>query len=443
MGEKDLMRQENQPTSMRTFLIIWSGQTVSIIGSRMTSFAVKIWAWELTEQATALALVAFFTEVPSLFITPLAGMIVDRWNRKFLIIVGDMVAGLSTIAILLLYLTNNLQIWHLYTTSMLNGAFGQIQWLSYSASVSMLVPKPQYSRASSLDFLASYGSRIMALALAGSLYYVIGFSGILFIDLMTFALAVTTVLLVHIPQPPLNETEPQRQANIRQKLFFGFRYIFARPSLMAVLAAMSLFQFAHDLGNAVYSPMILARSDNDAGVLASTSIAAGVGGAVGATLMSTWGDPKRRIHGVLLGMVGAGLSKTVFGLSQSPLIWLPTQFCSSFNFPFLGSCYQVIWLSKVRPDVQGRVFAARSMSVMVTSPIGYLLGGSLADYVFEPAMKPGGSLSPVFGGIFGTSSGAGMALLYVITSICLLLVGLGGYAFRTLRDVEELVPDHA
>lgn len=436
------MKPENQHTSISTFLIIWSGQTASLIGSYMTSFAVTLWAWELTGQATALALVYFFTEVAKVLINPLAGIIVDRWNRKLLLVFGDTAAGLSTIAILLLYLTDNLLLWHLYATGAVNGAFGHLQELSYSTSLSMLVPKHQYSRVSSLNFFASYGSSIIAPALAGTLYYVIDLSGILLIDIMTFAIAVTTMLVVQIPQSPRTQTEPHSQANIRQELFFGFRYIFARPSLIAVMVVMSLFLLAHDLGAAVYSPMLLARSDNDAGVLASVSMAGGVGGVLGALVMSTWGGPKRRTHGMLMGMVGAGLSKSVFGLGQSLLIWVPAQFCSSFNFPLLGSCSQAIWLSKVRPDLQGRVFAACSMSVMVTSPIGYLLGGVLADYVFEPAMMPGGSLAPIFGGIFGTGTGAGMALLYVFFAICMLLVGIGGYAFRSLRHVEEIVPDH-
>lgn len=436
------MRITKQLARMRTFLIIWSGQTASLVGSYMTTFALTLWAWELTGQATALALVYFFNRLANVLISPLAGMIVDRWNRKLLLVASDAVAGLSTLIILLLYLTNNLQIWHIYVTSTINGAFSSIQWLAYSASVSLLVPKEQYGRVSSLDFLARYGADIIAPALAASFYYVIGLSGLLCIDVMTFAIAVTTLLLVPIPQPPLTPTEPQPRKNIRQELFFGFHYILAHPSLIALVVVMSLFQLAHDFGAAVYSPMILARSDNNASALASVSMAAGVGGVFGALIMSTWGGPKRRIHAVLMSMVGAGLSKTVFGLGQNLSIWVPAQFCSSFNFPFLGSCSQAIWLSKVRTDWQGRVFAASSMSVMVTSPIGYLLGGPLADYVFEPAMKPGGNLAPVFGGIFGTGAGAGMALLYVFCAICMLLIGLAGYAFPALRNVEKVMPDH-
>ena len=427
---------------MRTFIIVWIGQLVSSIGSKMTSFAVTIWVWELTGQATALTLVGFFGLVPSILTAPLAGIFVDRWNRKRLMIIGDTVAVGTTFIILLLYLANDLQTWHLYVIGAINGAFEQLQALSYSASISMIVPKSQYTRASSLGFLSGRVSQILAPALAGFLYYAISFLGIILIDILTFLVAIGTVLFVRIPQPLITEAETLSFANIRQQLKFGLDYIKARPSLLALLTSTSLFWLPHDLGNSLYSPMILARTGSNAVVLGSLAAAAGVGGVTGALLTSIWGGPKRRIHGILLGMVGASLSKAVFGLGRTPLIWIPAQFCSSFHFPVMGSSRQAIWLSKVSPDAQGRVFATDHMLRQLALAVAFLIAGPLADYSFEPAMRPSGSLAVAFSGIFGTGRGAGMALMYVICAFCMLLVGLGGYAFRTLRDVEDLVPDH-
>jgi len=136
-------------------------------------------------------------------------------------------------------------------------------------------------------------------------------------------------------------------------------------------------------------------------------------------------------------MVGAGVSKAIFGLGQSLQIWLPAQFCSSLNFPLLESSQTAILLAKVAPEVQGRVFAARSLMFQLVSAVASLIAGPLADDVFEPAMKPGGSLAKLLGGVFGTDSGAGMAVMYVTTSTCLLLIGLGGYACRPLRDLSD------
>lgn len=438
------MPETHKLTSMQTFSIVWVGQLFSTVGSYMTAFALTLWAWELTGQATTLALVAFFTQIPQFAIALVAGIIVDRSNRKLLIMAGDAIAGLSSLVLLWLYLTGHLQVWHLYATGAVNGACGQIQELAYWASITLMVPKQQYARASGMTSALHYGSAIIAPALAGVLFYVIGLAGILSIDLVTFVVAIYTVLFVSIPQPTA-KVEPLDSATMQsiwQELIFGFRYVFSQSSLLALLVAAALFQFAHDLGAALYSPMILARSGNDARVLGSIASAAGIGGVVGAVIVSTWGGTKRRIDGFLSGMVGAGVSKTIFGLGQMALIWVPAQFCSSLNFPWMSSSSDAIWLSKVKPDVQGRVFATRSVAILGASAIATLIAGPLADKVFTPAMMSGGWMANLLGGIFGTGAGAGIAVLYTISSLSLMLVGLAGYSLRKLRDVEAIVPDY-
>lgn len=415
---------------------------ISTIGTRMTVFAITLWAWELTGSATALALIGFFYFAASISIAPFAGVIVDRSNRKRLIILGDTVAGLSTVAILLLHLAGNLEIWHIYLVAILNGLCSQVQTLAYSVSIPMLVPKQHYTRAISMGSVLSYGAAIIGPALAGVLYSLIGFTGILLIDLTSFIVGISTIFAVHIPQPVISEAGRQSPTGIFPELAFGFRYIFARKSLLALLLLASFFGFAHDIGDSLYSPMILARTNSNAQVLASLQAAAGVGGVTGGILLSVWGGHKRRIHSLLLGMVGAGVSKIIFGLAQIPLIWIPAQFCSSFNFPAISSSDRAIWLTKVEPDLQGKVLASHTLISGFSPAIGRLLAGPLADYIFEPAMKPDGNLAAIFGGMFGSGSGAGMALLYVICSLGMLSVGLVGYAFPLLRDVEDIVPDH-
>ncbi|MEG4215632.1 MFS transporter [Microcoleus sp. Pol14C6] len=419
---------------MQKFIQLWLGQTASMIGSAMSGFALTIWIWESTSQATALALLMLFIQLPRILLAPVAGILVDRWNRKFLMGIGDAVSALLTFTILLLYISQNLQIWHIYVAAAINGIFDQLQQLAYSAAIATMMPEKHYSRASSLSFLASYGASIIAPTLAGILYSAIGLSGIFTIDLATFTIAIATLVSVKIPQPAIASNPQPTRPHLLQELSFGFRYIVERPSLLALLVSVSLFWFAHDIGAALYSPMILARTGNNARILGTILSAAGAGGVLGASIVSIWGGPKRRIRGFLLGMAGAGLSKIVFAFGQALSIWIPAQFCSSFNFPILGSSNEAIWLAKVPPEVQGRVFATRAVIVQLASAIGLLIAGPLADRVFEPAMQPGGFLAAIFGGIIGTGAGAGMALLYAITSLGLLLVAVGGYACRLLRD---------
>jgi len=400
----------------------------------MTEFALTLWAWEATGSATALALVGFFSQIPRIPITLVAGLIVDRFNRKRLMILGDTVAVLSTVGIGLLHLTHSLQIWHLYGAAMLNGGFGQIQSLAYQTSISSLVPPLQLTRANSMGSVVHYGANIFGPALAGVLYPLIGLLGIVGIDLLTFGAAIATLVVVQIPQPTSHlhaELE-----TLFAKLTFGFREVWRQSSLRSLLLISTLFWFFHDLGGAIYDPMILSRTDGSAQVLAGTAAAAGIGGITGAILLSLWGGPKRRVTGMLAGFIGAGVSKTVFGLGRSPLIWLPAQFCSSLNFPLLGSSETAIWMTQISPNLQGRVFAANSLVLQVVSAIATLIAGPLADRVFEPLLQSDHPLTTLLTPITGTPPGAGIAALYVMSSIGLISVGLSGFLLKPLRQLN-------
>lgn len=416
---------------MRTFTLIWFGQLVSAIGSLMTFFALTLWAWDTTGSAMALALVGLFFQLPQIPATLFAGVIVDRFNRKTLMLIGDAVTAVATLIVGGLYVIQQLDIWHLYWVAALAGGFSQIQILAYQASVSLMVPKQQYTRVSSMASIVHYGSNIVGPALAGVLYPIIELSGIVAIDLITFAIAFITLSVASIPQPDV-KTAPQSE-DWKTQLTFGFCYVWQQPSLKALLLFTVLFTFAHDLGAALQKPMLLARTDGDPIVVASVSAAAGIGGVAGAVLLSLWGGPQRRIYGLLGGYIGAGISKMTFGLGQLPAVWVPAQVCSSLNFPLLGSCRSALWMDNISSESQGRVFAANSLVTQIASAIAVLLAGPLADRVLEPAMASGNWLSP----IFGSGPGAGMAILYFICSLALLLIGISGFWVPQLRAIEQ------
>ncbi|MEM9807400.1 MAG: MFS transporter [Cyanobacteria bacterium P01_D01_bin.56] len=416
---------------MRTFTLIWFGQLVSAIGSLMTFFALTLWAWDATGSATALALVGLFFQLPQIPTTLFAGIIVDRFNRKTLMLLGDAIVALATLIIGGLYFTQQLAIWHLYLVAALAGGFSQIQILAYQASISLMVPKKQFTRVASMASIVHYGSNIVGPALAGVLYPIIELSGIIAIDLVTFAISFITLLIAKVPQPDV-EAAP-KSTDWKNQLTFGFRYVWQQPSLKALLLFTVMFTFAHDLGAALQSPMLLARTDGNPIVVASVSAAAGIGGVAGAILISIWGGPKRRIYGLLGGYIGAGLSKMVFGLGQLTAVWVPAQVCSSLNFPLLGSCRSALWMENVTSEIQGRVFAAKSLVIQVSSAISVLLAGPLADQVLEPAMASDNWLSPVF----GSGPGAGMAIVYTTCALTMLLIGISGFWVPQLKAIDK------
>lgn len=402
----------------------------------MTNFALIVWTWEVTGSATALGLVTVFTQLPGLAVALFAGALIDRSDRKVAIIVGDSIAALSTLTILLLAAVGQLQLWHLFVINGINGIFGEIQQLAYSASVSLMVPKQHYVRVSSLKSMLHYAPNILAPAFAGALYPITGLAGIAAIDLLTFAVGVSTVLLVKIPQPPRSESS-DHPPKLWQELTFGCRYILARSSLLGFFALELLFWFAHDFGAVMHRSTILARTNGNSEIFGMVSAAAGIAGIIGAVALTGWGGPKRRIQGFLGSAIAVGVSKTLFALGQSLSIWIPMQLCSSLNFPLLTSSSTAIWLEKTPPEVQGRVFAAQSFGLGVVSTVATAIAGPLADSFFEPAMQPGGVLTPWFGSLFGTGPGSGMALLYAVTSLGLILVGILGYCWPLVRQIEK------
>jgi MFS family permease len=427
--------------NLRPFFTIWVGQLISILGSEITDFAITIWAWEITGKATPLSLIMLFAKVPSIIAAIFAGAIVDRYNRKFLMFFGDTASCLSTIFLLILLLTNRLEIWHLYLTATINGLFGYFQDLAYSSSLSLLVPKQHYTRATVLnDYVSGFGANILAPALAGALYYLIGLSGIMAIDLVTFFIAIYLLSLVKIPQPvPQNNSSENN--NLWQNLTFGFRYIIKRKSLLMMVIFLIIFYFIDRVISGIESPMILARSGNSTAIFASVHTATAIGGAIGGILIGIWGGFKRRIHGVLLGTILTFTSAIAFGLSNVPSLWLITTFFAALFWPIIGSSENAIWLDKIPSEIQGRVFAARFLMTQLPLPIALGITGILADRLFEPAMMPGGGLAPLLGGLFGTGLGSGMAVQYTLFAFFGVILGLSGYAFNRLRNIEKILPD--
>jgi MFS family permease len=331
----------------------------------------------------------------------------------------------------------------LYVTAAISGSFQTFQWPAFSAAITMMIPKEQYARANGMMDLAGSASGIFAPVLAGALLAYIGLTGILIIDIVSFVVAIGALLVVIIPQPEVTEEGKEGQGSIWKESAYGFRYIFDRPSLLGLQLVFLALNLTLTIAIAVFAPMILARTNSNEVIFGSVQSAGAIGGVVGGALMGAWGGPKRRVHGVLVGMIFSGLlGFTLMGLGQGLLIWAVASFFSQFFIPIVNGSNQAIWQAKVAPDVQGRVFATRRLIAWLVTPLARLAAGPLADFVFEPAMMPSGGLADTFGWLVGTGPGAGMGLMFVLMGVLGALSGLGGYAFRVIRDAEDILPDH-
>jgi len=427
---------------MSGFTIVWLGQVVSVLASMMTQFGLTIWAFEKTGSATALGLVQVFFVTPFLLISPLAGALVDRHDRKMMMMVSDLGAGVATVGILFLQAFGMLEIWHLYMAAVVNGLGNTFQWPAYSAAISTMLPKEQYGRANGMMSLVEAGPGVVAPLIAGMLLPIIGLTGILFIDVVTFLLAIGTLLIVYIPQPQKTQDGVKAKGSVWKEAVFGFRYIFERRGLVGLLIVFLIGNLFSGIQFTLLAPMILSRTGNDSVILGSVQSAGAIGGVLGGVLMSVWGGFKRRVHGVLLGWILASLSLVFLGIGQNLSVWIPAMAVGMLFFPLVNSSSQSIWQAKVAPDLQGRVFSARRLIAWVTMPIAPIIAGILADFVMEPAMQTVSPFSRLFSGLVGTGPGAGMGLLTVFCCLVCALVGLSGYFVPTICNLEDVLPDH-
>ncbi|MCC7118182.1 MAG: MFS transporter [Anaerolineales bacterium] len=432
----------HKPSGMFGFVIIWLGQIVSVLASSMSQFALTIFVFEKTESATALGLMQVFFITPFLLISPIAGVMVDRYNRKMMMMVSDLGAGLATVLILIFQYFGILEIWHLYVASVIYGLGNAFQWPAYSAAISTMIPKEQLTRANGLMGLVEVGPGVIAPLLAGALIPLIGITGILTIDVVTFLLAIGALLIVYIPQSLQTVEGRDAQGSLWQEAAFGFKYIFARPSLLGLQLIFFVGNLFSGIVFTLLPAMILLRTGNNELIFGTVQSAGAMAGVAGGLLVSAWGGFKRRVHGVLIGWAVSGVGVAILGLKGGVPIWLVGVVVLALVIPLMNSSNQSLWQSKIAPDLQGRVFSARRLIAWFTNPISPILAGTLADYVLEPQMRASTALSRTFDFLVGTGPGAGMSLLIFFCGFVTIFIGLSGYFIPAIRDAEALLPDY-
>ena len=439
----NLLSPRKRPSGMPGLTIVLAGQAVSIMASSMTGFALSIWVFQKTSSATSLGIMTSAFTLPYLLIIPLAGVMVDRYNRKLMMMVSDLAAGLGSLAILILLATGRLQVWHFYLVNILIGLGNAFQWPAYSAAITTMVPKEQYGRANGLMSFVQAGPSAVAPLLAGALLPVIGLKGILLIDIVTFVLAIGALLIVHVPQPVRTAEGLAGKGNLLQEATFGFKYIFKRPSLLGFVVMLFFANLFLGFPNSVHVPLILSRTGNSSVILGAVETAGALAWTLGSVIMSAWGGPKRRIHGVLLGWTIYSLfGNLAFGLGRSLGIWIPAILVAGIGSSIGIASSQSLLQVKVAPDVQGRVFSARRMLTWFPDTFTPILGGLFADHAMEPAMQNGSWVARLFGWMAGTGPGSGMAVMMVLFGILTILALMSGYFFPQIRKMEDLLPDH-
>lgn len=423
-------------THKKAFYILWSGQSVSLLGSGLTRFALMVWAYQQNGSVTALVLLGFFASLSFMVCSPFAGVVVDRLPRKWIMFCADLASGLVTASLLLLSLHGELKFWHLYLAEGLSGAFDAFQSPAFFSSVSLLLPREEYARSNAMIGLAKSAVQVVAPALASLLLTVSGLHLVMSIDLLSLLPGLAAVLLVFLPRAERTQTGMAAAGNFWHEFRFGFRYIFAHPGLSGILLIFcGINLFAGFTYMSILSPMILTRTQGDQMALGTVQTVMGIGGILGGLVLTLWRSPRRKAALFTWStLISFGVCDFLTAASRSVVSWSVAGFLSEFSIPFMVSPFYTLWQEHVPADVQGRVFSVREMLITLPTPIGTLLGGLAADHLFEPAFLQPNFLSP----LVGVGKGAGMSAMFLLTGFFGALTGLVGVLLPAVRRLDEV-----
>lgn len=436
-----MVRKNVTPTNMRTFLIIWIGQFISMLGSGLTNFGLAVWIFDQTGQATPFALTVMFGNIPRILLSPVAGALVDRWNRRRVMILADTGAAVITLGTFLLLLNGQLAIWHIYIIAILHACLGAFQEPAYTASITMLVPKKDLARASGMMQMGQALEMLITPLLAGILFVAIGLRGVIMVDFITFFFAVSALLFVHIPQPEKTNQQPdEEKQSVWQEARFGLSYLRARSGLFGLLLYFAMVNFFLNFSAVLMGPMVLSFSEANA--LGIVQAIGGIGMLIGSIAMGAWGGPQRKIPAVIGFIMLAAVGTFVAGLQSSVWVIGAGLFIMMFSIPFGSGMSQAVFQTKVAPAVQGRVFATRSMISRSMMPVAFLLAGPLADRVFVPLLSNGGALADTLvGQIVGVGPGRGIGLLFMASGLTLAIGTVFVWLNPRIRLLEDELPD--
>lgn len=427
-------------TGMRTFFALALSYLIAYLGSGMTRFALGVWVFAQTGDAAAYTVLLFLAVLPVGLGSLVAGPLVDRWNRRRVLIGAYSVASLSILSVAALFFAGRLELWQIYLALFVNGIASAFVLPAFDASVPLLVPKAQLARAAGISQLVPALDTILSPSLAAFLFGLIGLGGIFAIEFVAIVVSIGILLALRIPQPSGGEGQEAR-GSLWREFRFGVRYIAERPAFLFLLAFVTVLMFlVPGIGYALATPMLLSFTTPQ--VLGFTLSGFGFGSLLAGVVMSAWGGPRRRTSGMLAGALLAGLALVGVGAREAPLLSGVSFFVLGFAFITMVILNRVIWQSKAAPEVLGRIFALRVALGVGAQALGILIAGPLATQVFEPLLAEGGALAGTVGALIGVGPGRGMGLMYVLTGLLVVALAVVAYLTPAIRQLEDRVPDY-
>lgn len=420
---------------LHSFLVLWSTQSLSSLGSSMTGFALIIWSYQQQGSALSTALLSVCSYTPYILMAIFAGALSDSWNKKITMLASDTFAALCTAATLLLLCTGRLEIWHLYLLNALNGLMSTVQRPAADVAVSLLIPKEYYQRTSGMQQLSNSLINIITPAAASAVLALAGIEAVLIFDLLTFAVAFIALLcFVKIPEPPARE---EQRETVMQSVRSGLGYLKQNRGILDLILFLAVINLIASIYEAALPAMLLSREGGGEAALGIVNTAMGIAMLAGSVLVSFLPAPKSRVRVICNSLLFAMSTENfLLALGRSVPVWCIGAALGWIFIPMMNANMDVLLRNRIPIEMQGRVFSVRNSLQFFTIPIGYFVGGLLVDRVFEPLMAslPQGTFLTA---LFGSGKGSGAALLFFIIGFAGMFTCLFFRRDKNLWKLEE------
>lgn len=421
----------------KKYIILWFSQSISGLGSSMTGFALVLWAYGQSQSAMSVSLMSFCNYVPYVLFSLFVGDFIDRHKKKTIMLVSDSIAAIGSLAVFAFLVTGHLSVWHIYIVNTIVGVTNAFQQPASAVATGWLVPKEKISNVSGMNSFSSNLIVVFSPMLAAFLFAVGGLSLVLLIDLASFVFAFCVLLFfIAISEQMERRTASSPFAGIAK----GFSFLKSEKGILYIMLTMALINFFSRLTyENILSPMVLARSSGNNIALGIVNASMGVGGIVGGIIVSIKKESRHKATAIY---VSAALSflfgDLIMAIGKNVYCWSVAAIAASLPIPFIMANQNAILYRKIPSSIQGRVFAVRNAIQYSTIPVGIILGGYLADYVFEPFMRSGNTMAVILGKVTGYGAGSGMAVMFLCTGVCGFTVSIASCLSHTIRQLNKI-----
>lgn len=408
---------KNNYKQLKTFLILWSTQSLSHLGSAMTGFALTLWLYEKTGSALQTALLSICSYTPYVLMSIFAGALSDRWDKKRTMLVCDTFAAGCSVLVLVLLKTNSLLPIHMYVLNVVSGLMNTVQQPAGEVTMTLITPKEQYQRTSGLRSFSNSLVTILHPVIATSLYAVVGMDGVIGVDLATFIVAfVALAVCVHIPSLETQRLDGSKET-VLSSAKAGLSYLRQNGLILWLILFLAGVNFVASAFDAVLPPYVLSRENGGKAVLGIVTSCAGIATLMGSLAATILPAPKNRIRVIFLTMLfSLSTENFILAFTRAPIWWCIAQIIGWSVVPIMSANLDVILRNTIPAEMQGRVYSCRNTMQFFTIPIGTFVGGFMVDKVCEPLMAQTNSVG-LLTRIFGVGKGSGAALVMFILGI--------------------------